>query len=264
MPIDVQAELRKVSQATFARVAYKAMAVFFSVYNEMGKLFREQIYKTEVAYRHGRIENEVPVDVRFDRFCKRYWIDMIVCDCAIFEVKACRCLAPKHRSQAMNYLLLSGLPRGKLVNLGPDSIEHEFVNALTSYKDRTQFVVNDGRWQPLSTADVYWKEWFVAAVRDWGTGLDLSLYVDALVDVLGGLDCVEREVDVVSGDRLIGAQQVLLAGPGSMLKVTMLRGELNSMEYHLRRFLQHARLEAIQWVNITQGQLTFCTLRGEV
>ena len=39
MPIEVQAELREVTQEEFARVAFEAMGVFFAVHNDMGRLF---------------------------------------------------------------------------------------------------------------------------------------------------------------------------------------------------------------------------------
>ena len=56
--------------------------------------------------------------------------------------------------QLINYLHLAELPRGKLVNLRPETIEHEFVNALASRAKRTQFKVDADRWQPMSRADI--------------------------------------------------------------------------------------------------------------
>ncbi len=261
MPIEVQSECRRVSKEEFARVAYEAMGVFFDVHRDMGRLFAEQIYKREVAQRHGRIELEVPIDVTFDGFHKRYWIDMLVCGCTIFEVKVGRALAADHRAQLMNYLLLAGLSRGKLVNVRPASIEHEFVNALASVSDRTSFEVDDRNWLPASDRDAFWKEWLTGAIRDWGVDLEVSLYTEAIVHVLGGLENVERQIEVVMGERVIGPQNVLLTGPSTMLRVTAFRREPSLFEDHLRRFLKHTRLDAIQWVNVTRRQLTFRTLR---
>ncbi len=77
MPIEVDAELRNVSQDEFAKAAYETMGHVFAVRKEMGRLFNERIYKNEIAARHGDIELEVPIVVRFDDFDKRYRIDML-------------------------------------------------------------------------------------------------------------------------------------------------------------------------------------------
>ena len=107
----------------------------------------------------------------------------------------------------------------------------------------------------------FWKDWLIEAIRDWGTGLDLALYTDAIVHVLGGLERIEHEIDVISDETVVGKQPVLLTSPKSMLKVTAFHREPNLMEGHLQRFLRHTRLDAFQGVNVTGRCLTFRTLR---
>ncbi len=120
MPIEVGADVRNVGPREFAGIAYNAMGYIFAVRNEMGQFFNERIYKNEIAARHGDIQLEVPIDVRFDDFMKRYRVDMLVSGCAVFEVKVAEGLSPGHRAQLMNYLMLTKLSRGKLVNLYPE------------------------------------------------------------------------------------------------------------------------------------------------
>ncbi len=260
MPIYVQSEIKSVSIAEFQAVVFEAMGVFFDVHNEMGRFFDEAVYKRVVAERHGRIEAEVPIDVAFDGFRKRYYLDMLVCGCAPIEVKACRVLAPEHRAQLINYLFLTGVPRGKLVNVRGDLIDHEWVNAPADRASATNFVVDDSHWRPLCQGDDCWKEWLTAAVSDWGTDLDIALYRDAIVHVLGGNEVVEKAIDVVCHDRKVGTLRVDLVGPSTALRVTACRRSTEAMESHMQRLLQHTRLDAVQWVNITRQQVTFRTL----
>jgi GxxExxY protein len=260
MPIEVDAEIRKVSQDEFAQVAYETMRHVFDVRNEMGRLFNEKIYKNEIAARHGAIELEVPI-VDFD---KSYRIDMLASGCAAFEVKTAEALAPDHRAQLINYLLLSRLPRGKFVNVYPDLVQHEFVNVLTRLDHRSDFEVDDCRWRPVSVADPVWKEWFTSALRDWGTGLDVALYNDAVVHVLGGKDHAIRDMEVRVDGRMCGVQKEIFTGPESIVKVTTFPEESDAFERNLRRFVEYAQVEAVQWVNVGRQVVMFRTVRRGV
>ena len=60
--------------------------------------------------------------------CKTYCLDMLIGGGAIFELKAVQSLMERHRRQLMQYLFLLDLPHGKLVNLRPERVDHEFVN----------------------------------------------------------------------------------------------------------------------------------------
>jgi hypothetical protein len=79
--------------------------------------------------------------------------------------------------------------------------------------------------------------------------------------VLGGWDRVRRKTEVLAGGEVIGRETVLLTGAETMFRVTAFPREVGKMEDHLRRFLRHTRLEAIQWVNINRQRLTFHTIR---
>jgi len=55
-----------------------------------------------------------------------------------------------------------------------------------------------------------------------------------------------------------------LAAPGVAIRVTALpfEGQKN-FEINLRRFIDHADLKAIQWINVTRAQVRFETIRKE-
>ncbi|MCR9293598.1 MAG: hypothetical protein NXI32_12820 [bacterium] len=89
MPIQVHADLRPSSQDEFAAIAYQVMGVTFEVHNDIGRFFDEHIYKYRVAGKLGSTaELEIPIDVTFGTFRKRYYIDMLVDGTAVFEWKA--------------------------------------------------------------------------------------------------------------------------------------------------------------------------------
>jgi hypothetical protein len=79
-------------------------------------------------------------------FQKRYFLDLLVAEGALFEFKAVDALTPAHRSQLLNYLLLAGLAHGKLINVRTQNVQHEFVNTTLTSADRTAFSVDAAAW----------------------------------------------------------------------------------------------------------------------
>jgi GxxExxY protein len=259
MPIALQSELRRISQEQFGQIAYDVMDAIFAVHNELGRFLEEDIYRTAIAGRLDNVQAGFAVKVEFDSFAKPYYLDLVVDQAACFELKTVERLIGRHRAQLLNYLQLVDLEHGKLVNLRPDLVEHEFVNATRTRAERTSFEVIDSSWNAPVQRDLL--PWLTAALRDWGTGLDLSLYEDAATHFYGGPEHVLGLTEVRDGRRLIGCQPVRLAAPDIAFKITVMQPKTYAtFEDHARRFLAHSSLAALQWINITQGQVLFKTL----
>lgn len=178
-----------------------------------------------------------------------------------FELKTVETLVHRHRSQLVNYLLLTGLHHGKLVNLRSEFVEHEFVNSYLTHRDRTSFSVSDVDWREPEIAAPDVKGLMVEILRDWGVGLDLHLYEDALTHFLGGTERVVTDIDIVLDGRKMGRQKVRLSGPGTAFKITALSAHgMSRFEDHARRFLNHTTLTAIHWINLARDYVTFRTL----
>jgi hypothetical protein len=160
----------------------------------------------------------------------------------------------------LNYLLLTDLPRGKLVNLQPEVVEHEFVNTTLRPHDRKSFLVDDAGFFPLNDSDTIWRDFLLAALRDWGTGLDLQLYESAISHALGGDEAVLRSVEVIADNVKIGEQTVRLTLSGASFKVTAIQESEQRYEQHARRFLNHTRLPAVHWVNVARDTVRLKTL----
>ena len=260
MPISIDTDLVIPTQKEFAALAFDVVDCFFKVHNEIGRFCDEKIYKREVAKRFGGIRLELPITLTHREYRKTYFADMLIRRCAIFEVKAVEVLAPRHWAQAMNYLLLTELPHGKLLNVRTQLVQHEFVNSSLRHHDRTQFRVDDELFVAVGSQDAAWKEWLTSAIRDWGAGLDVQLYNDALTEFLGGEELVLRDFAIIINAEHVGEQKGHFCGERVVFKITTLSDDLEGFELHARKFLSHTALDAVQWVNINRDLVSFRTL----
>jgi hypothetical protein len=139
-------------------------------------------------------------------------------------------------------------------------IEHEFVNTTLRPADRRSFSVDVQDFRPCNDADRTWQQFLVAALRDWGTGLDLHLYEAAIAHVFGGEEAVLSDIDILVGGEKIGEQKARLTSSGATFKVTSLYENTTLFEQHARRFLEHTMLPSVHWVNVTRHCVCFRTL----
>ena len=260
MPIHVGADIRQVDDEEFKARVYEVMHHVFDVHRTLGRLFHEKIYQREIAFRVADARREVPVEVRFENFCKTYYLDLLIGGGVLFEMKAVESLADRHKRQLMHYLFLTDLPHGKLVNLRPERVDHRFVNNVMSADARRSFVVADDGWEEIETSRL--KNGLVALLRDWGAGLDLDLYEEAAAHICGRPpDASCAEIGIQFGGHSLGVQHAI-------------GGTRNSHPHHRPQGRSTRRLQseslppsrshrpcAIQWINITQTQVQFTTVR---
>jgi len=261
MPIEFSENIRALDQEAFGAIAYEVMEQAFQVHNKLGRFFDEDAYQQELAHVFGsRAITETSIMVKHADFCKTYFIDLLVDQGAIFELKTGNHLTDEHRAQLLNYLMLTEGRHGKLINFRPERVEHEFVNTRLTHADRTTFELDDSAWDASVEGALEIRRLVEEFLGDWGTGLDLQLYVDALTHFLGGEDRVVREIDIVSEGRCIGRQKVRFAGTDAAFKFTALSGTLENFESHALRFLRHTDLKRLLWINVTLRTVTMKTL----
>lgn len=261
MPIEFIKNFRVLDQQAFGEIAYEVMEKAFQVHNKLGRFFDEDAYQHELAHIFGsRAMTEVPILVKHADFCKTYFIDLLVDQGAIFELKTVHHLTDEHRAQLISYLMITGGRHGKLIDFRPERVEHEFVNTTLTLADRTIFNVDDLAWDASVEQAPEIRHRLEAFLRDWGTGLELQLYVDALTHFLGGENHVVREIDIVSEGRCISHQKVRCAGADAAFKITALTDKLESFESHAIRFLQHTNLKHFLWINVTLRTVTMKVL----
>lgn len=261
MPVNICAQLKRVSQADFADMAYEVMRCVFDIHNELGRFFDERIYKRELANRLPGVKLEVPVEVQHRTFYQRHYLDVLVWDAGLFEFKAADRICPKHRAQTLHYLYLSDLQHAKLVNVRPEQIEHEFVNTSLTRNDRLKFQVVAEDWVERVPGATDFRDIVIALLSDWGAGLEIGLYREAVVHFFGGEERVRSAVLVRNGSRVLGEHRVNIIAPGTAFMLTALAGSRASFLKHARRLLNHTDLNAIVWADLSIKRVVFTTIR---
>ena len=99
----------------------------FEVMNELGPGFQEKVYKNAllIAMRQKglAVEVERPYELFRGKIIGRYFADLVVDQTVIVELKSCESLISEHQAQLFNYLKVSGLPIGLLVNFRSRKLE---------------------------------------------------------------------------------------------------------------------------------------------
>ena len=106
---------------------FQIQGAVFEVNREMGMGFLEAVYQEclalEFSARSIPFQATTPLPLRYKGASLRqtYVPDFICFDRIIVELKAVREIAPEHRAQVINYLKVTGLRLGLLVNFSPTS-----------------------------------------------------------------------------------------------------------------------------------------------
>ncbi len=265
MPIQIQYPLRSINREEFGELAYRVLNDLFVIHNEMGRLFEENTYQRALATMRSDILLEVWIDVSHSSFKKRFFIDIVADGSGIVELKAVDVLTPRHQSQLLQYLMLANLTHGMLVNVRPSRIERRFVNNALPLSQRQIFDVRDTRWDDGVPGARSFRDRLLAVVSDWGTGLELALYDEALTHFLGGPEVVERRVKVFWMSRPAGTKLVRLAAPQIAFQLTALKEPDAQSRFaeHLKRLIRHSALDAVLWANIVRSEVGFRTLTAD-
>jgi len=224
--------------------------------SDFGRLFDEKVYKKELSNRMQGVALDVAVDVTYGTFTKRYFADVLVHDGGLFELKVADAIHPKHRAQAIHYLLLFDLAHGKVVNRRTEDVKHEFVNCQLRLCDLRQPTINDDAWNSTMPGAECFRETLTSLLADWGTGLDLTLYQEALEYLIA----TAEPVPVFGQSGHLADQSMRLITPESSFKLTSLSQNADSFIIHARKLLRHTPLKVIHWANITMNQVTLTTV----
>ena len=101
----------------------KIIQAFYSVYNELGYGFLENVYQNalyfELQNKGFQVEPQKAIDVYYQtQLVGKYKADLIVNDLVILELKAVDYLLVAHENQLINYLKATDKEVGLLLNFG--------------------------------------------------------------------------------------------------------------------------------------------------
>jgi GxxExxY protein len=99
------------------------IGTFYDVYNELGHGFIESVYEKALEFaltQQGiRVQRQIDIAVWFrGKTIGEFSADMLVEDCVLLELKACRALDSAHEAQLLNYLRGTEIEVGLLLNFG--------------------------------------------------------------------------------------------------------------------------------------------------
>ena len=105
-------------------LTHKIIDAFYKVYNTLGYGFLEKVYENALLIELKKIglnaKPQAKIRVDYDnQIVGEYYIDILIEDCIIVEIKASKSIAKEHEAQLLNYLKASHLEVGLLLNFGP-------------------------------------------------------------------------------------------------------------------------------------------------
>ncbi len=111
----------------------KILGVAFRVHTVLGAGLLESVYEAALAHELRKagllVATQVEMPVVYDgiRLDLAFRADMIVESRVILELKSVESLAPVHSKQLLNYLRLSGLKTGLLINFNTISLKDQLI-----------------------------------------------------------------------------------------------------------------------------------------
>ena len=116
------------SDLLYKEEAFKIIGLCMAVHSELGKGQDEVIYKDalEVECRRNALpfvrKSKYEIEYKGVILPHFYYADFVLFDEILFEGKACERLTDAHVKQVLNYLAVSKLKLGLLVNFGENSL----------------------------------------------------------------------------------------------------------------------------------------------
>ena len=264
MPIECQIEVLPVEQERFHGIDRLVMRHAFDMHNTLGRLCDERIYQDELAQRcltsGFDTHREVEVRVSHADFSKAYFLDLLVERCSIYELKTVEAFAPGHRQQLINYLLLTGLNHGKLINFRSASVESQFVSTRVGAAVRKNLLLSAAGWLGGDPRSRRLREVLESLLSDWGGFLDLALYREALLHLLQLPDAGLYPVEITVSGRVLGSQNMCLLDQSTAWHLSGIKQHVSAHEAHLVRLLSHTRLQRLHWINLDHQTVTLKTL----
>ena len=113
--------------------AYKVVGVCMEVHRHLGKGLLEIVYKDAIEYelRQNHIpyqrQKEFLIHYKDIVLPHKFFADFTVYDTILLEVKSCTGIANEFIAQTINYLAISRLRVGLIVNFGKTSLEYKRI-----------------------------------------------------------------------------------------------------------------------------------------
>ena len=124
-------------EAEIDRLAHSVIGAAIEVHRILGPGYLEAVYQkameVELRLRNIPFKPQRPVDVAYKGYpVGEGYIDILVADCLIVELKAVDNLAPIHKAQVISYLRGTGLHLGLLINFNVALVKNGIQRVILS------------------------------------------------------------------------------------------------------------------------------------
>lgn len=108
----------------YKELTERIIKIFYKVYNKLGYGFLEKVYENAmmIEFKKEGISAvaQSPIKVFYDGITiGEYYVDILVDDKVMVELKSAKCLVQDNEAQLLNYLKATKIEVGLLFNFGP-------------------------------------------------------------------------------------------------------------------------------------------------
>jgi len=141
----------------YGNLTYGIIGAAMAVHQTLGPGFPESVYQKALAIELGRrrlrFEQEKPVEVFYDDAkLGDFYLDFLVENCIIVELKSVEQLSSRHQQQAISYLAASGREVALLLNFGAPSLEHKRLLPPLAVQRSSAYQSRLRAWRPAITS----------------------------------------------------------------------------------------------------------------
>ncbi|MBL7159486.1 GxxExxY protein [Candidatus Microgenomates bacterium] len=120
------------AELIYKKLSYKIVGILFDVYNKLGPDYQEKYYQRAIkaTLEENKIsfKRELPVNLQFGSAkIGRHFVDFVIDDKIVLEIKKVRKLLPKDFKQALTYLKSLNKKLGILANFNRDKLEYRRI-----------------------------------------------------------------------------------------------------------------------------------------
>lgn len=113
-------------------LSYKIIGILFSVHTQLGNRYQEKYYQraVEAALNENGIKfkKEIAVDLLYnEKVVGKYFLDFLIEDALVLELKAVPSLLPKDFKQILGYLKAKNIELGILANFRTDKLIYKRI-----------------------------------------------------------------------------------------------------------------------------------------
>jgi GxxExxY protein len=151
MPIETMFPCCTLDQSKFRKISYEVTGLAFQIQNEIGRIFGEPNYEQILGHvLQERAIQQANIRLTHRGFKKDYFMDLLVEKGCPFELKVVEDISDRHRAQLIQYLMLTHLHHGTIINFGKERVEHEFLNCHIAIDQRREFRLDRSRWEEIT------------------------------------------------------------------------------------------------------------------